>query len=265
MNNKLNKGLVSAGLMIILALALGGCVSFLEPKPKPAPPMDDSTRAQLNLATGLLMEGEHTRALEELLKAKQSNPNNADIDNLLGLAYYGMKEYPLAVESYQTALKNDSKRTDIRNNMGLAYLAQKDYDKALEEFNLCLKDLVYQKKHLPLCNIGLTYMEMGDYDKALTALTRATEVAPDYGKSYQLIGRVHMARNECRQAIDYLSNAARLNPDDHETFMTLGDAYACVGNKEEAAAAYSRVTALVPNTNTAMEAQRRARRVMGFD
>jgi len=259
------KSICSVGLTLVMALALGGCVSFLEPKAKPAPPMDDATRAQLNLATGLMMENEYTRALDELLKAKEASPRNADVDNLLGLAYYGMKEYPLSVESYQSALKIDPKRTDVRNNLGMAYLVQREYDKALEEFNACLKDLVYLKKHLPLSNIGLTYMEMGEYDKALAALTRATEVTPDYAKSYQLIGRVHMIRNECREALDYLNNAARLNPDDAETFMTVGDAYVCIGNKEEAAAAYSRVTALVPNTNMAMEAQKRARRVMGFE
>jgi len=265
MNKKFMKILGSVGLVIVLALAVSGCVSFLESKSAKPTPMDEATRAQLNLATGLLIQGEHTKALEQLIPVKQAQPKNPDVDNLLGLAYYGMKEYSLSVESYQSALKLDPKRTDVRNNLGLAYLAQKNHDKALEEFNLCLKDLVYQKKQLPLSNIGLTYMEMGEYDKALAALTRATEVAPDYGKSYQLIGRVHMVRNECRQAIDYLTNASRLNPDDPETFMTLGDAYVCVNNREEAAAAYSRVAALAPNTNMAMEAQKRGRRVMGFD
>ena len=74
-----------------------------------------------------------------------------------------------------------------------------------------------------------------------------------------------MLRNEGRQAIEYLTNDYRLNPEDPEPFMTLGDAYVCINNKEEAAAAYSRVAALVPNTNMAMEAQKRGRRVMGFE
>ncbi len=219
----------------------------------------------MNLATGLLMQGEHTRALEELLKVKETNPRNPDVDNLLGLAYYGMKEYTMSVESYKSALASAPQRTDVRNNLGLAYLAMRNYDLALAEFNACLTDLVYQKKQLPLSNIGLTYLEMGQYDKALAALTRATEVAPEYGKSYQLIGRVQMAQNDCAVALDYLNNAARLNPDDAETFMLAGDAYVCIGNKEEAAAAYSRVATLVPHTNMAMEAQQRARSVMGFD
>lgn len=252
-------------VIIVLALALTGCISFGGPKAKQQPELDETTKAQLNLATGLLMQNEHTKALEELLKVKKAAPKNADVDNLLGLAYYGMKEYAKALESYQSALKTDSTRTDVRNNLGLTYLAQKNYDKALEEFNTCLKDLVYPKKQLPLSNLGLTYLEMGEYDKALSALTRATEVAPEYAKSYQLIGQVHLARNQCREAIDFLSNASRLNPDDYETFMALGDAYTCVNNKEEAASAYSRVTVLVPNTNVAMEAQKKARKVMGFE
>ena len=273
------KKILSAGLVLALTTGLSGCVvpffgsdGDSSPTPKSGTSRrsggastNDQAKAQINLAAALLMEGEYQKALPELMKAKELDPKSADVENFLGLSYYGMKEYSLAIESYQKALKLNSKRTDVHNNLGLVYLAQRDYDKALEEFNTCLKDLTYQKKQLPLSNIGLTYLEMGRYEEALTSLTRATEVAPDYGKSYQLIGRVYLAQGKNKEAVDYLNNGAKLDPGDPETFMALGDAHTKLGQKEEAAQSYSRAASLAPNSPLALEAQKRARRVMGFE
>ena len=257
------KNIMSAGLTTVMVLALAGCV-LTEPR-KTQTPENDAVKAQVNLAAALLKEGAVNQALPELLKAQKMDPKNANVENLLGLTYYSMKEYDLAITSYHNALKFDPKRTDVHNNIGLVYLAQQKYDQALQEFNLCLKDLVYQKKHLPLSNIGLTYMQMGNYDEALASLTRATEVAPDYAKSYHHIGQIYKIREQYNEAADYLGNAARLSPGDAEIQMDLGDVYAKQNKMEEAATAYSQAAALAPNTPLALEAQKRARKAMGFD
>lgn len=218
-----------------------------------------------NLGAALLLEREYVQALPQLLEARRLSPANADVENYLGLAYYGMKEYDLALESYGEALRLDRSRTDVHNNMGLVHLAKGEYDAALSEFNICLGDLVYQKQYLPLANIGTVYMTMGRLDEALAPLTRAMEVAPDFGKAYQLAGRVYLKQNKIMDAVDYLNNAARLDPNDYETHLALGDAYALLNRPEDAALAYSQVPVLAPNTPVALEAQKRARRIMGFE
>jgi len=257
------------GLVLALTLSLTACFPFGNSggggstrKPSST---DAQVKAQINLGAALLMEGENSRALQELQKAQEMDPKNADIENFLGLAYYGMQEYDRAIASYNRALELNPKRSDVHNNLGLVHLAQRNYEQALSEFNACLQDLTYQKKQLPLSNIGLTYMEMGEYDKALAALTRATEVAPNYAKSYQLIGRIHQMQNNCREAVDYFNNAAKLDPGDPDTFMSLGDCYAKLNRSEDAAQAYSQVGSLASGTPLALEAQKRARKVMGFD
>ncbi|MDL2260322.1 tetratricopeptide repeat protein [Deltaproteobacteria bacterium OttesenSCG-928-K17] len=271
------KRLMTACLILALTLTFAGCISLFGPdqpgssgsskktaKRSLSAENEAKVRSLTNLAAALLMEGEHTKALNELLKAKEIDPNNADIENYLGLSYYGMKQYGLAAESYTKALSLAPGRTDIHNNMGLVYLAQSNYDKALEEFNICVADLSYQKKHLPLSNIGLVYLQMGRYDEALASLQKATDATPTYGKAYQLAGRVYLAQNQVSQAIDYLNNGAKLDPTDPETFMVLGDAYVRANKPQEAAEAYSRVGTLAPNSTIALEAQRRARQAMGF-
>jgi len=252
--------------ILILALALTACAASPSRPKKTAPgQVSEEAQAQINLGAALLMQGEYVKALPELLRARELAPKNADVENFLGLAYYyGQKEYDLAVECYKRALAINPDRTDVRNNLGLVYLEQNNYDQALTEFNYCLKDLVYQNKHLPQTNIGLTYLKMNDYDKALAALTRAVELSPNYANAYKIIGKVHIARQSYDAALDYLVNAALLDDKDPDTFMELGDLYDRLRKPDEAAQAYSQVAALVPNTPMAMEAQRRARKAMGF-
>lgn len=231
------KRLISLGLTLALTVTLTGCLSFLgiggDNAPKKTPKKSGSStrvttteeaRAQINMAAALLMEGDYGRALPELIKAREMDPKNADVENYLGLAYYGLKDYGQAVTSFENALKINPKRSDVHNNLGLVYLNQQNYDKALEEFNTCLKDLTYQKKQLPLSNIGLAYLEMGRYDESLAALTRAVEVAPNYPKSYQLIGRVHMAKGQYGEATKYLRKAQELDPNDSMTQQLMNEA-----------------------------------------
>ena len=267
------KNLVSTvALLLVFSVIMAGCLPAPGSKARPArvsgsniKTTDEKSRSYMNLASALVLEGEYTMALVELEKAKAIDPRNVDLQNLLGLSYYGLKEYDLAMESYLKALEMNSSRTDVRNNLGLTYLAQKHYDQALVEFTTASKDLAYEKKHLPLSNIGLTYMEMGRYDDALAALNKVTEVAPNFANAYQLIGKVYLAQGKYRDALDYLNNAARLQSNDPETYMALGEALAGLGRLQEGAEAYGRVTTLVPRTPLALEAQKKARYLMGFE
>ena len=251
--------------VLALALTLAACADFKGFQRRQPPPISEEAQAQINLGAALLMQGEYVKALPELLRARELAPKNADLENYLGLAYYyGQREYELAIESYQKALALNPGRTDVRNNLGLVYLEMEEYDQALNEFNICLQDLVYQNKHLPLTNIGLTWMRKKDYDQALDYLNRAVEIAPGYANAYKEIGKVHIARGNYDFALDYLVNAARLNDSDPDAFMELGDLYGRLGKPDEAAQAYSQAAFLAPNTPLALEAQRRARQIMGF-
>ena len=229
------------GLLLVAALSFSGC-SFLgigspinEGKSDlseagsatdEVAPKASEAQGQIKLATALLRQGEYPKALDELLIGQTMDPENVDIENFLGLTYYGMQDYPKAIERYQKALELGPKRTDVRNNLGLVYLAQMDYSRALAEFNLCIKDLKYPKKHLPLNNIGLVYLEMGQPKQALAALTRATEVEPSYAKSYELIGQVYLSQGMYQDAITALEKAESLAPGNPETQASLARARA---------------------------------------
>lgn len=225
---------------LALTLFLSACLPFGEggggkAVKSASEPLNDEVKAQVDQATDLLKRGNASEALPLLMAAKREAPKNADVDNYIGLTHYTLKDYEPAISSFKSALELDSKRTDVRNNLGLVYLAQQDYERALAEFNLCLKDQTYQKPQLPLNNIGQTYLEMGRYDEAAAALVRATEVAPEYDRSYTRLGRVYLAQREYQQALDALENAERLTPGRPENCGLLREAHLGLGNSQAAA------------------------------
>ena len=233
----MTKIITLTGLIVIMSLSFSGCSLLGIPTDQGKSDLSESSgktdkdgektseaQGQLKLAKGLFLKGEYPKAVEELQIARKMEPENADVENLLGLTYYWMQEYTLAIESYQKALELDPKRTDVRNNLGLVYLAQMDYDRALAEFYLCNKDLNYPKKHLSLNNIGVVYWEKGQLQNALAALTQATKEAPEYAKSYQQIGEIYLSQDMYQDAITALEKADVLDPGNPETQAALARA-----------------------------------------
>lgn len=236
------KRLLATALILLPVLALSGCLSFFSSdskssgggkvsSPKKATATSEEVKAQLSKAAGFMMQGDYNNAMPELMKAREMDPRNADVENFFGLAYYGMKSHNQAIDSFKKALSFDSNRPDVHNNLGLAYLALQQYDPALQEFNTCLASPDYQKRHLPLSNIGLTYLETGRYDQALEALTRATEENPNYAKAYQLMGRVYLTKGNAQSAMNALDTAMRLDPNDPETNALYNDARSRLGRR----------------------------------
>ena len=53
----------------------------------------EQAQLHLQIGTGLLSKGQYPQALASLLQAEKLDPDNAEIQNNLGLAYFVRKEY----------------------------------------------------------------------------------------------------------------------------------------------------------------------------
>jgi type IV pilus assembly protein PilF len=217
------------------------------------------------LGAALLSEGDLMGALSELSKAEQIDPNNAEVSNYLGITYYYRNELPKAIEYYEKALRLDPKKTDVHNNMGLVYLRMKNYEEAKRHFNLCLADPTYSKPFLAQYNLGLAEEAQGNMAEAEELYRRVIVINPQYPQPHFRLAQFNYNRGDIRVAVDYLLSAVRLDASFAEAFFLLGQAYERLNLPDEAAEAYGQVVVSSPNSAIAMEAQSRARRVLGFD
>lgn len=108
-------------------------------------------------------------------------------NNLLGIAYSAMGEYPLALNAYNTALEVVKKhritqyKNVITNNMVEAYSLLGDLERAIRYAERTVKDIKRTKDNsyslLAILEINLSefYETRGQYDKALEALKEVKE------------------------------------------------------------------------------------------
>jgi len=69
---------------------------------------------------------EWQKAIDELLKAADADPSNADTQNYLGYAYRNLGQYDTAIKHYKEALSLNPKHRGALEYMGEAYLKLND-------------------------------------------------------------------------------------------------------------------------------------------
>jgi Tfp pilus assembly protein PilF len=253
-----------------LSLAALGLIGLIGCSP--AQPRSASTLAQkqqiaahINLGRILLIQSDLAGALSELSKAEKIEPDNVEVLTYIGLAYYSRQDYQKALDYYKRTLALDPSRTEIHNNLGLVYMELQQYDLAKGEFEVCLNDVTYAKPWLPQFNLGAVEQIQGHLKEAEDIYLKLISVSPQYAPPYYRLGQLYYERGDTRQAWDDLLNAVRLDPSYADAFFLLAQGYEKLGQKDEAAEAYGQVVVLSPNTPRAIEAQRRVRKVLGFE
>src|SRR5881409_1206516 len=68
---------------------------------------------------------------------------------------------------------------------------------------------------------GVGRLQMGDPKAALGALSRSTEIAPDFGEAHLFLGLANALTSNIYPAIDHLELATQLQPDSFAAYYTL--------------------------------------------
>jgi predicted Zn-dependent protease len=110
--------------------------------------------------------------------------------------------------------------------------ARKAYQQALRLDPKCLD-----------ASMGLAklYLQMEDYTHAVDTLTAATKQYPNNSGVWFELGMIYSNRKDWNPAIEYLSRAAQLEPENRLYVNTLGHALARAGKPQEALQVYMRV------------------------
>lgn len=166
-------------------------------------------RAQLHLEMGVshLAQGDYPSALSELNQAEQLDPNNAAIQNNLGLAYTVRNRPKEAEQHYRKAIELDPRYSDVRTNLARLLIDQKKFDQALQELSLVENDLTYPYPEKALSLVGQVYFNKGRYKKAEEYLGRAMNVRRDSCITANFYGRTLLEEKKLDEAVGILDLA----------------------------------------------------------
>jgi Tfp pilus assembly protein PilF len=164
--------------------------------------------AKQSLGLSLIQDGQLQAGLNELNQAANLDPENAEIQNAIALAYRDMGNTDEAILHFRNALALKPDYPDAENNLGTVYLIRSEWKNAIQHFEKAAQSLSYRTPYMAYTNLGYAYHQMGLYQKAIEyyqkAIERWARYSPAYdnmGLAYEMLGKGDKAAEAYRQAM----------------------------------------------------------------
>jgi type IV pilus assembly protein PilF len=190
--------------------------------------------AKKTMGDRLMQEGQPDAALQEWLEAAKEDPENAELQNAIGIAYRNLRDLDKAIYHFLKALRLKPNYPEAENNLGTVYLMKKQWDKAITSFEKAALNPLYRSPYVAYTNLGYAYHELGEYEKAIEyygkAISRFVKYSPAYlnmGLSLEALGRTKEAEEAYRSALHYA-------PGDPKPHLYLGRLYLKLDDEQKA-------------------------------
>ncbi len=129
---------------------------------------------------------------------------------------------------------------------GLHYHQQGDLELAEKNYREILDVMPENANALHL--LGVLLNQMQDNLAAIDLISRAIQIVPDQPIFHNNLGNAYRDSDRCEQAIACYQKALQIKPDLVETYINMGIAYHQLADLDRAASAYQKAIALKPNS-----------------
>jgi serine/threonine protein kinase/Flp pilus assembly protein TadD len=170
-------------------------------------------------------------AAAEYRRAIELDPQNSVAYQRLGDVYQRNNQLPDALAAYQQAVRLDPNRAENQRALGVYYFNRADYGEAVRY----LRRMVGLAPGNPDAYrvLGVAYTSAGNFVDAETELRSAIALNPTAPTLHELAVALFYQHKE-QEAIPYLLQVLKANPDRYISWMTLSDCYRRSNHKAEA-------------------------------
>ena len=155
----------------------------------------------------MLAQDKKEAALEQLIKARDLDPENALFHNHLGLAYFFLNENEHAILSLKEAISKNPNYSEAHNNLGRVYIEVRDFIQARNHLSLAARDLTYTSKDKVWLNLGLSYYFEGLHQKSQNYFVKSISFNRDNCLAYNYYGRSLLDADQFQKASKALDQA----------------------------------------------------------
>jgi type IV pilus assembly protein PilF len=217
MSNPVNDVLVSSGvrvgLCVLLALALGGCVSSKPERPNKA---HDAAAYNVQLGIAYMNQGDLARAKDKLDRALTQDADSADVHSARAMLFERMNDSSKADSEFRTALHLAPHDAKVINNYAV-YLCQSGRtDEGVKRFLEAAHDALYPTPEAAYTNAGVCLRAAKRDDEARVNLQRALQVKPSFAEAAYQLADLQFAHGEllpARNGIDAFLGNYNATPD----------------------------------------------------
>ena len=197
---------------------------------------DPKDRIQLyELFSDAMADSQHARyseSADKLNQILQTEPDSIPAHYLLGLNYYRMREFPMAVAQLQRVVQLSPDYALAVFQLGLAYGQMGDWDRAIETLKRALQ--LDATNFSASYNLGAAYLQKKMVPEAVSAFRQCITTAPDHAQGHRALGEVLLYQGQTNEALAELHRAIELDPNDPGSHVALAKALAATGKNDEA-------------------------------
>lgn len=189
-------------LLVVAMILVTACASKNNLKAKQA-------EIYFGAGTQSLMDKQYTEALKNLLEANKLDPNNSEILNNLGMAYYFKGENELAIKHLFQALKLNENNSDAKINLASIYYKAGKIQEAEKLYKKVLKDLTYDKQARTYFNLGI--IELNERKNNVAAenyFKKSIKEDDNYCPAYYHLGLIQYNRRQFNSSLRNFKEAS---------------------------------------------------------
>lgn len=214
----------------------------------------------IELSMAYLEAAQFNKALDPLLKAARLQPNNADVHRTLGKTYFALGDYEKSARALEVAVKLAPKDFNTSFTLAITYLQQRQFTDARRIFDSMIAEFGEQPQiHIA---IGRAFREAGRLPEAIEEFKRAIALNSQFPGAHYNLGlaylwnegaaavtnaeaefKIELAANpndffsnyylgitcifqrKWEPAIDFLTTASRIQPNNPDPYFQLGQVY----------------------------------------
>lgn len=227
-----SKTIVTAIALILFAAPVAAAPSSPSPAvASPAPSASPTVQSLFEQGQVDAASGRNQAAREELQRALAMDPNNLDVERLLGDVEYRLESYPAAESAYDAVLARVPSDKSVHNRLGGVLVAEGRVDDAIRQFRLSLP--------LPegTSNLVDVYTDEGRLPELESEAQLDVDRSPsDDPYSRLFLAKVLDAERKFDESLDLLQQVDNLRPDLVEVHTDLGRVFDEMGRYEDAIA-----------------------------
>ncbi|GAA5218076.1 tetratricopeptide repeat protein [Corallincola platygyrae] len=197
-----------------------------------APIKHDNSLAQINLSRSLWKGGNAEEALRQYKKLKESNPTLLIPELEVADIAFHQGDLEKALAGYRVASAKAPESLDLKGRLANLAFSAGSYEEALKTYQEMEDKL--PGNPIVKAQIALSYLALNQNQSALTSITKAHQIAPQFGEVTKIYARTQFHNQQLDKAIEnYLASQAQHASLELEDLLSLAKIYERKNNEKE--------------------------------